>query len=287
MRATDLSALGAELRDARLQRDLTLQDVERQIHIRAKFIEALEQGNIAALPTPVQGRGFLRNYARFLGFDSDEFVSRWDDALSGGRRRIRRAGRSTPPPGGRPIARTPTYPLEQPIPRRTPILRTALLLILLVGVVGGLAVLGVGFAGQFFGGEGTVSAILSPIPVTPTTATPEASPSAAPTFALPVFNTPDPNAPRQVVMVITVVARSWVRVTVDNAVAYEGAPAPGTILQYRGGQIEVRAGNAAGLRAVVNGQDIGVLGARGQIFDQVFTPDGALPIPAITPSATP
>jgi transcriptional regulator with XRE-family HTH domain len=284
--ATDLSALGAELRAARLQRDLTLQDVERQIHIRAKFIEALEQGNIAALPTPIQGRGFLRNYARFVGFDPDVFVARWDEALSGGRRRVRRAGRSVPTTG-RPIPRPPTYPLEPSVPRRAPILRTFALLISLIGLVGGLAVLGIGLAGQFFGGESTVSAILSPIPVTPTTATPEASPTPAPTFALPAFNTPDPNAPRQVVIVLTVVARSWVRVTVDNAVAYQGAPAPGTILQYRGGQIGVRAGNAAGLRAVVNGQDLGVLGARGQIFDQVFTPDGVLPLSATTPTATP
>src|SRR5581483_7878935 len=104
---SDAEALGSELREARQGRDLTLDQVEQQIRIRAKFLEALEQGNYAALPSPVQARGFLRNYARFLGLDGDLMVSRYDAALQGGRRRGRRVE-----PGEAPL--TPTS-----APRRT------------------------------------------------------------------------------------------------------------------------------------------------------------------------
>ena len=37
--------------------------------VRQKYLEALEQGNFAALPPGAIARGFLRNYASFLGLD--------------------------------------------------------------------------------------------------------------------------------------------------------------------------------------------------------------------------
>src|SRR5512138_2569374 len=88
--SSDSEALGNELREARQQRDLTLDQAEKQTRIRAKYLEALEQGNYTVLPTPVQTRGFLRNYARFLGLDGDLMVAQYDAALQGGRRRGRR-----------------------------------------------------------------------------------------------------------------------------------------------------------------------------------------------------
>src|SRR5579871_2819119 len=84
---SDAETLGQELRAAREARDLTLDEAERQTRIRAKHLDSLEQGNYAALPTAVQARGFLRNYARFLGLDADEMVARYDEAQGGRRRR--------------------------------------------------------------------------------------------------------------------------------------------------------------------------------------------------------
>src|SRR5258706_1076195 len=120
---SDAEALGNELREARLGRDLSLDQVEEQIRIRAKFLEALEQGNYAALPTDVQARGFLRNYARFLGFDGDLMVSRYDAALQGGRRRQRRPEPKREDPTISSVARKtqpiPTPP-GTPVPSGTP-----------------------------------------------------------------------------------------------------------------------------------------------------------------------
>ena len=94
--SADITALGDELRDARQKRDLTLPDVERRIHIRQKYLEALEGGQVVLLPSPPQTRGFLRNYARFLGLDAESMVTRWDEAVSKGsdarRGRARRTG---------------------------------------------------------------------------------------------------------------------------------------------------------------------------------------------------
>ncbi len=265
----ELQALGSELRAARERRELSLLEVERAIKIRAKFLEALEQGDAAALPSPVQARGFLRNYARFLQLDSDEYVARWEGALSGGRhRRVRRA----------PQVVSETHRIPQPISayslavgqvgRRS--LVGVLLLLISLGTLSSAAIIGAGLASSAERNGGALSAILSPAP----TDLP-AKPTLVPTLLVLPSPTPLPNlnpaaASGESIVQITITARTWLRVTVDDAIVYEGMPAPQTVLRYRGRRIALRAGNAAGVRVMLNGVDLGVLGARGQIVERVL-----------------
>ncbi|MBN1965866.1 MAG: helix-turn-helix domain-containing protein, partial [Anaerolineae bacterium] len=71
-------ALGQLLRAAREDRELTLEDAERALRIRVRFLEAFETGAYQNLPGLVQARGFLRNYARFLGLDQDAILAQFD-----------------------------------------------------------------------------------------------------------------------------------------------------------------------------------------------------------------
>lgn len=87
---SDAELLGNELREARLRLNLTLLQAEKQTRIRTKYLEALEQGNYSLLPSGVHARGFLRGYARFLGMDGDLAVARFEEIMSGGRRRSKR-----------------------------------------------------------------------------------------------------------------------------------------------------------------------------------------------------
>ena len=69
-------SLGRWLRQAREAQGHTLADVEQTTRIRRKFLAALETGDWNGLPSDVVGRGFLRNYARFLGLDSKQALER-------------------------------------------------------------------------------------------------------------------------------------------------------------------------------------------------------------------
>lgn len=267
--AAELQTLGSELRAAREQRDLSLPEVERAIKIRVKFLEALEQGNASALPSPVQARGFLRSYARFLQLDGDEYVARWEEALSGGRRRVRRAPQTVSDPRRISQAMSAYSPaLEQTARRRSFV--GVLIILLALGIVSSAIIIGAGLASSVEQNGSALSAILSPVP----TELP-AEPTLTPTpFMLP-SPTPLPNpnlaaASGENTIQIAVTARTWLRVSVDDVVVYEGMPAPQTILQYRGARIALRAGNAAGVRVTFNGVDLGVLGARGQIVERVL-----------------
>ncbi len=63
-------SLGVWLRRSRETRQLDLDDAACTPRIRRRYLQALEMGDYEALPGPIQARGFLRNYVRFLGCPS-------------------------------------------------------------------------------------------------------------------------------------------------------------------------------------------------------------------------
>lgn len=69
-----MSELGRLLTEARTSNDLSLAEVEAATRVRQKYLEALEQGDYASLPPGAIARGFLRNYARYLGLDDGELL---------------------------------------------------------------------------------------------------------------------------------------------------------------------------------------------------------------------
>ncbi|MBM4415528.1 MAG: hypothetical protein FJ035_04600, partial [Chloroflexi bacterium] len=73
--------LGEWLRQARLRRGQTLDDIERTTRIGRVYLEALEAEQYDVLPAPAYVRGFARNYARALGLDADGARSRLPQAL--------------------------------------------------------------------------------------------------------------------------------------------------------------------------------------------------------------
>jgi len=66
--------LGETLRQARLDKGVSLADAARDTRIRRGYLEALEAEDPAALPPAVYTRGFLRTYAEYLGLDSSAMV---------------------------------------------------------------------------------------------------------------------------------------------------------------------------------------------------------------------
>lgn len=70
-------SVGEILRHAREDQKLTLEQVSTALHIRTRFLEALEASDIRALPSLAQSRGFLRLYAEHLGLDPVPLLTRW------------------------------------------------------------------------------------------------------------------------------------------------------------------------------------------------------------------
>lgn len=70
-----MKTVGIMLQEARIAKGLTPQDVERVIKIREKYIVAIEADNFSSLPSPSYAKGFVRNYAEFLGLPTDAILA--------------------------------------------------------------------------------------------------------------------------------------------------------------------------------------------------------------------
>ena len=71
--------LGDEMRGHRASLGLGLKDVEEDLRIRASTILAIENGDLSGFPNHSVVPGYVRNYARYLGMDSERSYRRFRD----------------------------------------------------------------------------------------------------------------------------------------------------------------------------------------------------------------
>jgi cytoskeleton protein RodZ len=238
---------GTLLRAARLERGLSVQQCADRLRARTRQIEAIERDDFAPLGGDVYARGFLRSYADIVGVDPQEVL---------------RLHGHDPGVAFNPLSRT-NLPLE--MRRQAPAWLLTLIGLVTVGAVVAVVLM--------LGGQRTPSAV-DPLDV-PTVAPPSTAPpptTVAPPVTEPV---PQPAAP-PVVVVMTVEATSWLEVAVDGLPVEPGRLAQtGETLRYTAQtEINVRYGNAGGVRVELNGVDLGPQGDRGQVVRVLYTPEG-------------
>ncbi len=76
--------VGAGLRSVRERLGWKLPEMAEGLRIRLPYLEAIERGDLGALPGPAYQTGFIRTYAQSLGLDPDEILRRFRDAGSMG-----------------------------------------------------------------------------------------------------------------------------------------------------------------------------------------------------------
>src|SRR5215467_4347699 len=74
---TPRPSLPDRLAAARERKGVDLTRAERDTKIRARYLSALERGDYRDLPGAVYTKGFLRNYALYLGLEPEEILSQW------------------------------------------------------------------------------------------------------------------------------------------------------------------------------------------------------------------
>src|SRR5262245_15547700 len=70
-------SLPERLYTARERKGVDLYRAERDTKIRARYLGALERGDYKELPGAVYTKGFLRNYALYLGLDPEDVLLQW------------------------------------------------------------------------------------------------------------------------------------------------------------------------------------------------------------------
>ena len=69
-----MSELGRHLKEARLQKGMSLDDVQEVTKIRKKYLEAIEAGDYKVLPGSFYVRAFIKTYAEADGVNPDELM---------------------------------------------------------------------------------------------------------------------------------------------------------------------------------------------------------------------
>lgn len=70
----ELKAVGDIFKNRRKELNMSLKEIENATSIRINYLQALEDGEMEKLISPIYAQGFLRQYANFLGIDGDSII---------------------------------------------------------------------------------------------------------------------------------------------------------------------------------------------------------------------
>jgi len=303
--------LGEWLRQRREELGISLEQAETSTRIRRQYLEALESEKFDGLPDLVVGRGFLRNYASYLGLDPKEAADRFSQVAAPPEPESLSVEGPTPFTSGsfRPVALHDIK--SQPS-------RWIWIVGLIVIVVAALAALAwweyprlSAWVASLSTGASPTNTPSTPLPTKTAPATVTHTPAATPvpTWTRTVAGTspistldltqppaltfsPSPTASPPIYtgifLELVFTDTSWIQVTVDGVREFQGELEAGTHRSWYGEErIELRIGNAGAVMATLNGQALGTLGAEGEVVDRVFEKVGAEVVAAtVTPVPT-
>jgi cytoskeletal protein RodZ len=288
--------IGHEIRQRRELLSLTLDEIERHTRVRKHYLEKIEAGNYDELPSPVQARGMLSNYASFLNMDTEAMLLRFADALQ-----------------ARRLERQPAAPAKSATPRRQIVLPIwmgrfvspdllfgggMILLLFVLSLWGAVRIFSTGSASATTATQGPSISDVLLAPSTTTSASTEevlptsvavVNPTSEAELIIGATNTPQPaESSSNVQVTLSVFERTFIRVTVDGEVIQDGRVAPGAALTFQGNErIEILTGSGSAIQVFFNQQDLGIMGNFGQVVDRIYTVNGVqTPTPTFSPTVT-
>lgn len=265
-----MGELGQILRQTREDKGLSLAQAEEATKIRSTYLQALEEGDFERLPAPVYVRGFLKNYANFLGLNAEEVLALYEGPHV-------QSGTSLPS-----MLDEPLEPLSWR--RWWPI--GLVLLVIAAAVIGLWGYQRYYGALPFLRPETTPTIAPTSTVAVPSPTTALATATAAPTQTVTPTPTlsPTPTVVGLELSIEIVGQRSWVLLIVDGERAFAGILEPGAKDSWRARErISLRSGNAGAVRVTLSGEDLGLFGEIGQVVEREWTAPG---VPTLTPVPT-
>ncbi len=277
------TGIGAQLRGARVAKNLSLEEVSRQTKIASHFLESIEQGQFEQLPGVLFTRNFVRQYAAAVALDPNPLLAglpQMDDTL-------------------RQLPAAPLHPRKR---RRG---WNGHGNSLASSVVWFLLALGSGLAAWSHYGHHSWNwrRLLSSAPPSQPQATP-APPASQPVPAhepeaqpvQPQAEVPPveaqapvaqaapelPLSQHPVEVVVTAAEAAWVQLIADGKTAFAGTLQPNETRQISAVEkVKIVAGNAGRLAVSLNGKKLDSLGPEGQVRVITLTAAG----PQLPPSS--
>lgn len=216
-----MAKLGETLKERRVALGISIEEAENGTKIRARLLEALEEGAYDRLPNPGYVRGYISSYARYLELDSGPLLNMYKAETGHSRTaelNLPQAGEAVRPTGQ-----------QHEVPWAAGVIAAVVIGVLSLAIwIGVRAVRGP---------EPT-----PPVPTAVETTTPPArkkpkstvKPSTTPTVSTEQTKPQVAETPQPFTLTVRVAAdgASWLRITVDDKPAYEGTLAGGQEKQF-------------------------------------------------------
>ncbi|QJW47439.1 helix-turn-helix domain-containing protein [bacterium BFN5] len=247
-----MQTVGELLRIEREKKGLSIKDVEAATSIRALYINAIEESNYKIVPGEVYLKGFIRNYANFLGLSGPNMVDLY-------RQQQQPAVSAAPLPDA--AASTTTASSTASSGNNTGQSAGTV-----KWIIGGIVIITI--AGVIWWVNAKPSAP-APAPQQLAQVQPPASPTPAPIPA----PAPASNLPTKPIQIMTKYNdECWTQVIADGKEVYEGIPHKGDTLSWDAtNNLTVKFGNAGSVDATYNGKPLGKLGDKGEVVVKTFT----------------
>jgi cytoskeleton protein RodZ len=242
------AAFGDWLRRQREMREISLRDIADRTKISLRYLQAMEDDRFDLLPAPIFAKGFLREYARYVGLSPDEVVNHYLSVQQQG------AGEEEVKKDSTLSGQRPARP--KPVRNWTYGLFLAAAVLILIGLVAALA----WYAERR---RDDPAADVTPPPI----AAPPAPEAVAVSAPLP---TPErPKAPLEVTLDFT--SACWVEVAADGKRVLAQEMAQGESLPVEAQQsVQITLGDTSAADIQVNGLSYPLNGKAGEVREFVI-----------------
>lgn len=261
-----MKELGSELRQAREELGISLDEVSSRTLISKKYLLALEDGMFTVFPGEVYLKGALRKYAAEVGLEPEQLVARYDESVTGDKVKAKPAQEKAAPEPKATAKIPPNIKVTRTTRRVNKGRLTTVLVVLILAVFTVRAV----YMGLIAGGTtpGVPPALEDPLPS-----------EDPPPNDLPVIIPNEPATPEPAIRIVrdsrqdrvlfnvynvdsldvemSFSERCWIRVEADNAYLLEDTFNPGDIKRVSADkEIRIRIGNPPGMKVRVGGENL-------------------------------
>lgn len=244
---TESGSFGDWLRRQREMREITLRDIADRTKISMRYLEAMEADRFDLLPAPLFAKGFLREYARYVGLSPDDVVNHYlsvhhPEELAGDPKEDTKVRTRPKPvdPGQPPVRRNWSYGL----------LLALAGLILLV-----LVALAAWFADR-----------RQKEPTSATDAPPMAAPAPSPVSLQPTPPQPTPSPAAPIEVSLDFSKDCWVEAVIDGKNRFSELRVQGEALQLEAEKsLVLTLGNAGAVEVQVNGYHLDLAQQEGDV----------------------
>src|SRR3954447_18958215 len=270
--SSELASFGDELRREREIRGISLKEIADATKISKRFLDAIERNDHKTLPAPVFTRGFVREYARYLGLNADEMVNRYNFAAVGDDRIEQSAhlNRLTTP-------QEPPLPRKKAAPKGIPppyarVDRNVYILIIIVVALAGVSYWALKHRRETRANEERIAA------ETKAAAVPVAPPPVAPVQTASTSTQPPAAVPAKLILSLEVTQTSWITLEADGERMINDRLRRGfhRTVEAKDAFRFKTIGNAAGITLTLNDVPVPSLGDDGQVLHDVVLDRAAL-----------